>query len=898
MIKEIQADERVKGIEPGMEQRWKNEFEGMPTPSTLARLVDQLTDGVVFIDRGWRLVYANPAAMRISRFTAEDLRTRTHWEIFPETVGTELERMYRDVMEARRPGRTEYYYPPYDVWVDVNAMPADHGIVIHYREITKRKQAEKLHDQAAGRLAQVLEVTTDAVVVLDRNWRFAFLNRKAREMLAAKGDLAGTNLWEEFPDTRGNIYEQSYRRTMEQGVPTEFEAYYPDPLNAWVSVQARPHDEGIVVFFRDVTERRVREEAIRVREEEIREQQELLEVVQQAALAATWDFDLATGRISFGPGSSPIFGTPLAELTRPEDFAAIVYPHDLVRVRDAMADAIRASEPVVVEFRVIAPDGRCIWIESRGRAVRHGTGHTHLRGLSLDISERKRNDEALVASEERYRVLANLNPQAIWMGAPDGSITYANQGLLEYAGQRLEDLQGLGWLQAYHPDDRQRVLERWAESVLTGMDYEVEARMIRASDGAARWWSMRARAVRDENGAILHWLGVGADIEETRRAAEILHQKHLESERQRSELETVYQTAPVGLSLWDATDLRCLRANERQAGILGMPIDVLVGRKLGEIAPLPELEQMFRSAAEAHPVRNQVFEGELSTRPGEHRVWNLSVMPVYGEDRAIQALTAAWMEITHLKKAEAALVQSEKLAAVGRLASSISHEINNPLEAITNLLYLIAHHETLPPELKVFVHMAQAELARVSQIATQTLRFHRQAVRRTLVTPADLMDAVVNLYHGRLANSGIKVITRYETRTRVLCFENDIRQVLNNLIANAIDAMRAGGQILIRAHDAVNHQTGQRGVRLTVADTGHGMSKTVQKRIFEPFFTTKALNGTGLGLWISEGIVQRHRGRLYLRSSEDPRHHGTVFTLFLPCPEAECDPDEVAALAG
>ena len=365
---------------------------------------------------------------------------------------------------------------------------------------------------------------------------------------------------------------------------------------------------------------------------------------------------------------------------------------------------------------------------------------------------------------------------------------------------------------------------------------------------------------------------------------EALRSKHIESERQRAELETIYQTAPVGLALFDPVDLRCLRLNEREAEILGLPVERVVGHTLAEIAPMPSLEKLFRDAAEGIPVRNRVIEGELPTRPGERRVWNVSVMPVRRPDGSVQSITAAWLEITHLKRAESALVESEKLAAVGRLASSISHEINNPLEAITNLLYLIADHRGLPAELKSFVHMAQSELARVSQIATQTLRFHRQAMRPTWVTPAELIDAVVNLYQGRLANSGIRVETAYSTDTRVLCFENDIRQVLNNLIANAIDAMRGGGQLLARAHDAQDFSTGRRGVRLSIADTGHGMSHSVQQRIFEPFFTTKDMNGTGLGLWISEGIVQRHEGRLTLRSSDGARH-GTIFSLFLPCEE-------------
>jgi signal transduction histidine kinase len=283
-------------------------------------------------------------------------------------------------------------------------------------------------------------------------------------------------------------------------------------------------------------------------------------------------------------------------------------------------------------------------------------------------------------------------------------------------------------------------------------------------------------------------------------------------------------------------------------------------------------------------VKDRLLEGELTARPGEPRAWRVNYSPIFNEDGSVRAISTASIEITNQKKAETALIQSEKLAAVGRLASSISHEINNPLEAITNLLYLIAMDKNLPDELKGFVHMAQSELSRVSQIATQTLRFHRQAVAPTLVTAQDLVGAVVRLYTGRLANSNINIEARYATGTRILCFENDIRQVLNNLIANAIDAMRTGGRLIVRAHDSHRHTgDGCAGVRLTIADTGHGMSARVLARAFEPFFTTKDLNGTGLGLWISEGIVQRHQGRLYVRSSDNPAHHGTIFTLFLPC---------------
>jgi PAS domain S-box-containing protein len=368
----------------------------------------------------------------------------------------------------------------------------------------------------------------------------------------------------------------------------------------------------------------------------------------------------------------------------------------------------------------------------------------------------------------------------------------------------------------------------------------------------------------------------------------------METERRRAELETLYATTPVGLALFDPVHLTFLNLNEHEAQMLGRPREQLLGRPLAEIAPPDKIPQVFeymRTAAAGTPVKNQLLEGELTPRPGERRFWSVNYSPILNEDGTVRAISTASIEITNQKRAEAALIQSEKLAAVGRLASSISHEINNPLEAITNLLYLISLDDKLPESLRIYVHMAQSELSRVSQIATQTLRFHRQAVAPTSVTPGELVDAVVRLYTGRLANSNIQVDAKYLTPTRILCFENDIRQVLNNLIANAADAMRTGGRLMIRAHKAQlrNHaregDAARPGVRITIADTGHGMSQATMRRIFEPFFTTKDLNGTGLGLWISAGIVERHQGSIRVRSSDRAGRSGTVFTLFLPCEE-------------
>ena len=859
--------------------------ESTPPPESFHHLIQVLeaaTDSIICIDRDWNCTFANRAAhfiLKTNQLIGENLWTR-----FPLNQHEPFASNYRTTMDRRIPTEFEAFYPePLNTWFKIAVRPYEDGIIIFSSDITPRKKAEARRDATSRQLEQVLEATTDSVVSLARDWTFTFLNRSARELLAIKGDLIGRNLWEEFPAAQSGHFLTFLTRAMHDRIPGEFEDFYPEPLNLWLNVQCRPSDDGIVVFFRDVSAERRDKQALL-------QQQATLSFVQETASVATWQIDLATRAMTFNDGSYPVFGRPCALITSIDQWEQVILPEDLPRVREATQQTIDSGQVVTVDYRIITADGHTRWVESNRAPVYNPAGiPTHVRGVSRDITHRKQNEEALATSEERYRVLADLNPQAIWMGSPEGRITYANQGFLDYMGLTMEAASdNLIWLNAFFEADRNTVLDAWTRSVNTGIEYEIEARMIRAADAAVRWWWLRARPIRDESGKILHWLGVAMDIHDRKTYAEQLLTQHIETERQRAELETLYATAPIGLALFDPVEFRYLRLNDRQADFFGLkPADVL-GRTLTEMAPIPGLQEMFEQVAQGKPIINQLLHGKLATDATDvQRYWNVNYFPILNSDGVVQGISAASLEITHQKKAEAALIQSEKLAAVGRLASSISHEINNPLEAITNLLYLVAVDETLPTELKPYVTMAQSELARVCQIATQTLRFHRQAVRATHVSAQDLVSAVINLYQGRLANSGIHVHANYASNTRIFCFENDIRQVLNNLIANAIDAMRKdGGRLLIRAHDTTmvtpQHPNGIGGVRITIADTGHGMPPEVQARLYEPFYTTKDLNGTGLGLWISAGIIARHNGRISLRSSTHPVHHGSVFSLFLP----------------
>jgi PAS domain S-box-containing protein len=261
---------------------------------------------------------------------------------------------------------------------------------------------------------------------------------------------------------------------------------------------------------------------------------------------------------------------------------------------------------------------------------------------------------------------------------------------------------------------------------------------------------------------------------------------------------------------------------------------------------------------------------------GESLDVSVSLTPHMEAPGTLVAFSAIIRDITARKRGEKALIQNEKLASVGRLASSIAHEINNPLEAVTNLLYILSSRVT-DSETRQFVMTAQEELARVSQITTHTLRFHKQSSGRTEVNLRSMIESVVALYRARLDGSGIDSLIDCPEDFTLSCYEGEVRQILVNLVSNAFDAMRLGGTLNVRVRRNVA-QSGST-VRILVADTGCGISSEGMSRLFEPFFSTKGIGGTGLGLWITKDLVAKNGGTIRIRSSDRLTNSGTVVSL-------------------
>lgn len=369
-------------------------------------------------------------------------------------------------------------------------------------------------------------------------------------------------------------------------------------------------------------------------------------------------------------------------------------------------------------------------------------------------------------------------------------------------------------------------------------------------------------------------------------------------------LDSMLANAPIGLAFFDRR-CRFVRVNQVFAGMTGVPLSRHLGRTLPELLPQP-LAQQFEDAivrvfAEEEPVHNLELSGQNSkdSRPW---TWLASAYPVRTTPQQVRWAGVIVLDASERKNNEEALRKTEKLAATGRLAASIAHEINNPLEAITNLLFLLRSFCDLKDPALNYVVMAEHEARRISEITQQTLRFYRQSTLPARANMRELLDSVLSLYHGRLNTQSIRVERDYDSDMDLFCFAGEVRQVFANLVGNALDATPSGGRILVRARHSRSWMDPQcQGIRFTVADTGAGMERQVRERVFEAFFTTKEVTGTGLGLWVSYEIIMKHHGLVHLRSRQAGAGtpSGTVFQIFLPDdPRLTATPKQVLATAG
>jgi PAS domain S-box-containing protein len=514
-------------------------------------------------------------------------------------------------------------------------------------------------------------------------------------------------------------------------------------------------DSGNVIFLHptgiDITERIRAEQALREAEERFRVLSEHLLLALESSQSGTFEWRFKEDVHIWGPTVEKLYGFEPG--TFPGTYEAWwerVNPEDKAQVEEAVKESLKTGI-AQVEFRIRRKsDGQVRWMLSNARVHFDSEGKPErMIGINIDITDRKEDEEKIRLSEQRYRSLVRASTQLVWTCDSDGFLKHEIEDWQRFTGQTAEQASGWGYLDAIHPDDRNRAMKAWQHAVQTNSFYSVEYR-LRRNDGAYRITQARGVPVLDSSGKVTEWVGMNTDVTEQRLAEERLQ-------------------------------------------------------------------------------------------------------------------------------------RNEKLAVAGRLALNISHEINNPLAAVTNLVYLIGRDSGLSEATRNLAVGAEQELARVSQAITRNLRLANTSSQLDEADLRELADSVTEFFRTRFETDHISIERDYRTEARLRCYPNELQVVIANLLGNAHDAMRKGGKLTIRIREARSwNNPGVRGLKLTIADTGAGIPRNLKHKIFEPFFTTKEETGAGLGLWVCSEIMRKHEGRIAFWTSTAPSHAGTVFSLFFP----------------
>jgi PAS domain S-box-containing protein len=314
------------------------------------------------------------------------------------------------------------------------------------------------------------------------------------------------------------------------------------------------------------------------------------------------------------------------------------------------------------------------------------------------------------------------------------------------------------------------------------------------------------------------------------------------------------------------------------AEAIGMPVDVL-----GPPERPDEIPGITRKVMQGESIQHHT--SERIRKDGTRIAVDISLSPIRNERGEVIGASSIAHDITGQRRSEEALRRNEKLATAGRLAAAVAHEINNPLEAVLNLIYLARHR---PESRDQYLEMAEREVMRVGAIAQQMLGFVRENSSPAPLNVSATLDDVLQLYLRQLSEKHIQIEKQFDPSVEIRGFAGELRQLFSNLILNALDALEEGGRLTLhvaRGREWANgRETGQHrtGARITIADNGTGIEQSDLTRIFEPFYSTKGDAGTGLGLWLSHGIVQKHEGSIRVRSRTAATSSGTIFSIFLP----------------
>jgi PAS domain S-box-containing protein len=829
------------------------------------------------------------------------------------------------------------------------------GVVLVFRDVRVEREASSALKRSENLLNTFVENSSAVIYAKDLAGRYLLVNRRFGELFHVSTEAAvGKTDYDLFAKTDADVFREMDKRVAIGGVALTEEEHVPldDGIHTYISVKCPlwdDHGQVYAVFgiSTDITDRRRSEAAARAYDERMR-------IIIETALDAVITMDTAghiTGwspqaESTFGWSRTEAIGRSLAETIIPERFRE---SH-----RRGLERFLATGEgPVLgqrLELFALHRHGRELPIELAITAV-HAGDSVSFSAFVRDITERKRMDLALTESRRHYQALAESLPNLVWTCRPDGYCDFLSRQWVDYTGRPQTEQLGSGWVESVHPDDRERVQQEWQKATTSNSDlYDVEFRIQRA-DGVYRWFKTRGVPLRDASGVIVKWFGSNTDFEdykqsEGRLRAQLerlgLLDRLTRAIGERQDLSSILQVVVGNLEDHMPLDFCCVCLYDRTEQSLTVG---RLGPKSTALALELEMSEKARIAIDENGlsrcVRGQlVYEPDAASndfpfpqRLARGGLRSFVAAPLLVESHVFGVLVAARRDSSAFSSAECefvrqlsehvalaahqaqlysalqqayddlrqtqqAVMQQERLKALGQMASGIAHDINNAISPVA--LYtesLLDTEPNLSPRARDYLLTIQRANEDVSQTVARMREFYRLREPQLTLAPLainSLIHEVVTLTRARWFDIPqqrgimIELVTELTPdAVAILGVESEIREALINLIFNAVDAMSAGGRITIRTRVTdVPYSSRQdappRRLHIEVSDTGVGMDVDTRRRCFEPFFTTKGERGTGLGLAMVYGMVQRHGAEIDVDSTPG---QGTTMRVTFDVPE-------------
>ncbi len=750
-------------------------------------------------------------------------------------------------------------------------------------EINKMEEENKATmnrlKEMAKRFERIIEMGHDGIIVFDENYRIELINSVASELTGyLKDELQGMDFRSLLREKdvgylnkmRSDIGEDESKK-----ICTEMEILTKNKgtLNAEVCITIAKAEKGgleTYAYIRDITERKRMEHQI---QEATKRFEKIAEMGEDGIIVFDED-----SRIEFSNQmASEILGIPKDKIIG-QEFFSLIGKRDEEFLEEMVMRGEGIGQKVCTEMSIQLPQGKIKETEVCLAPARSDDGRIKTYAYIRDITDRKRFEKALRESEEKYRNLFERVQHGLFISTKEGKFLDCNQALLNMLGYSSKDeflTIDIAKDLYVNPEDR-RIFQKLVEEKGFVKDFEVE---FKKKNGEKITILLTAHAKRDEEGNIVGYEGLNIDISERKRMEKELRDAN-------EFFMNMIESSVDGIIV---TNMKgdILIFNKGAENILGYKAEEVIGklniRSIYSPGVAKEVMEKMRSPDYGGIGRLKSFPIIHRRKDGELIEGDLSASIIYDEDGKEIATIGIFKDIRErlkmereLRETQQALLQAEKLAAMGRLTSQIAHELNNPIYGIMNTLELLKTEIPKESKRRRILELSLSETQRLAEILRNMLSFSKpEEEERRPVRINELIDGILLVMDKQMKESNIKIETQFDEEIpEIIASTNQMRQVMLNMFKNAKEAMPKGGTLSVRTKMEDNK------VLIKIQDTGIGISEEIRDKIFDAFFTTKQkVKGVGLGLSVCYGIIKDHGGEIKVESKEG---EGTIFTIQLP----------------